>query len=166
MKTSLIITVLLGLLHFGCVNTAQTPPDASVYSFLIDELAYPLPPPPPPKEGDTISVFSQDLWDSLKRKKIKIAIVPESMIIRKSAIINTPSEYKLLFNNEHNVKTSFDIKSITSAIGHSIVLADKSNFSQSIEYKECDLLFEFSNIFYNEEQNKALIEVAVSSSRL
>ena len=167
MKTGFIIAVLLGLLHFGCINTtAETSPDTNVYSFLIDELAYALPPPPPPEEGDTISVMNQDLWDSIKRIKVKVAIVPELSIINSSPLSNTPSEYRLIFNDAHNVKKSFDVNALTSSIGHEIVLADTSKIRESIEFQDFDLLFEFSNIFYNEDQTKALLEVAVSSSRL
>ncbi|AKA36537.1 hypothetical protein [Flagellimonas lutaonensis] len=133
---------------------------------IIDKLSY-VQPPPPPNTNDAIYGISDTMVDSIGRMKLKVAIYPiMGNEMEKSSIDKIPNEYQDLLKPEMEILHLENVKGLESKKGHTIMLADTQQLKKSMEFKNFDLLYNFSRIRFDENYTKAIFEVGVSRSRL
>lgn len=164
MKKKLIFVFCCILLGCG-PNGNQKLPDERIMSAMVDKYAFPLPPPPPINREE--SALSKEIIDSLLSLKLKVAIYPVMEgIINESELNKIPKGYQKLLDPGLTALQIDDINEITSKKNHVIVLADTVELKKSKDFKNYDLLFRFSRIWYNKEKTMAVFELGVSRSRL
>ena len=166
MKLSLFFLIIY-LLNYGCISDSPVlgKNEREIISFMIDKVAYPMPNPPDIDHNDTI--ISQDLVDSLLKSKIKVAIFPSMpSLINIPEMMEIPEEYLELIDLEKSDVFINEIEGISSLKGHEISLADTVELQKSKEFKNHDLVVNFSRIYIDEDGARAIFELGVSRSRL
>ncbi len=143
----------------------------NLISYVIDKYAKALPPAPPLPE-DTISSWelSKETIDSVLNVKLDIAIYPilEKPFLHKEVKIEIDKEYNDLIRDFSSIEGSHNIPimPINKKSRHQVVLADTLILKKSKDWKEYDLLFQFSNISFNENFDKAAAAIGISRSAL
>lgn len=166
-----IIYIICFLSFFSCKIDKDSKLDNKIdlISSVVEEFSFPVPPPPPPNLNDV--EISPKIIDSLKKVKMNIAIHP---ILFKPDLNNNiklekiEKPFKELFNQLqklNSVKID-NIKSINAKSRHFVVLADTIILKQSRDWKEYDIVYNISNISFNEEFDKAVCLIGVSRSAL
>ncbi|WP_282159628.1 hypothetical protein [Ulvibacterium marinum] len=161
---SLILTSLLFI--SGCKQTAKIhDPDKELISWIVDEIAFPLPPPPPIESKDAIIL--KRIVDSLLSIKLIVAVYPVmDATIENSELKNIPNGFQELIDTIPDTKYITTTEGIKSQKGHTIVLPDTTKMKDSYDFNDFDLLFNFSKIWYNRGGTRAIFEVGVSRSGL
>lgn len=141
-------------------------------SYVIDKYAKALP-PAPPLPGDTISNWelSKETIDSIRNVKLDIAIYPilEKPFLNKEVNLEkVDDEFNDLIKNFPTIEASqkIPIMAIDKKSRHDVVLADTLILKKSRDWKEYDLLFQFSNVSFNENFDKAVATIGISRSAL
>ncbi len=134
-----------------------------IMGLIIDKNAKAI--PPPPKFG-TIEEVDEKLLDSIVNLPLKVAIYPiMSDIDLRTINMTIPYEYREIVQINSKI-SSFELSNISSKKGHYLFLADSSAVKRDKEYKDFDLLFNFSSICFNKERTRAIVEIGVSRSAL
>ena len=128
-------------------------------------------PPPPIFKGDSIvTVIDKKTIDSLKRVSLNIGVYP----IVNSLVFNDDNMSSVSGENNKAKKRVFkiylkdriSIKTINKLSQHNIILADTIVINKSKDWKEYDLLYDFSKISFNTNLSSAKISVGISRSTL
>ncbi len=110
----------------------------------------------------------QKTVDSLLKIKMTIAIYPimEGGVDR-FGLKKIPGEFKRLVDATGccNIEIK-SVEGILSSKNHSIILADTVELKKAYDFENFDLLYWFSEIWYNRKKTKAVFEVGISRSRL
>lgn len=159
------ITYLLTIILCCCTPKKDEGYEKSeIISFMIDKLAFPLIPPPP--ENDFSMEFNKKLIDSLNKTKLKIGLYPIlSSSLKDFESLGIPKEYNYLTKKDLQ-KGLISVSNIKSKKGHQIILVDTLQLRKTVDFDDIDLLFHFSNIYFNETKDRALFELGISTSRL
>ncbi|WP_422081872.1 hypothetical protein [Ulvibacterium sp.] len=99
------VLTLAGLLVVsGCKQTAKIhDPDKELISWIVDEIAFPLPPPPPIESKDTI--IPKRIVDSLLSVKLIVAIYPVmDATMEKSGLKDIPNGFQELIDTIPDTK--------------------------------------------------------------
>ncbi len=138
-------------------------------SYIINTKGYALPPP----HSDTINGWnmSQKTIDSVLNVSLNVAIYPilgKSNLNKKVNIEHLEEEYKDLIKKSSIIQEGeiVFIKEINEKSRHNVILADTIILKKSKDWKEYDLLFNFSNLSFNKEFDKATVVVGISRSSL
>ncbi len=173
-KHFLSIVLIVGL-FFNC-KTDQANHDedmvTEVLVFLIEAKAIPLPSPPKPSNKSSSDwQISQHVIDSLKKVNLRVAIYPELTkpnVSLKFNQLNIPKGYNEIIRQFHSLakRKNIPIKSINQNSRHEVFLADTLILNNSKDWKDFDILFQFSNIAFNKSFDKAAFTVGISQSSL
>lgn len=170
MQVDLRITFLLIQLfwfsncHAREANEQKTKNTKTLISERINKI---VPPPPPPPIGEKVDEFPQEVYDSLAKLPLKIAVYPiMEAIIYERLSDRVPEQYKLLIEKGSKENEKIRIQEISNQKGHEIFLADTLRLKESKEYEDFDFLIHFSQIYYNKKFTKAVFEYGLSRSAL
>lgn len=152
-------------MFYSCSPETGVPREnLEIISFMINTLAFPL--IPPPSENDFSMEFNKKLIDSLNKTKLKIGLYPILSSSHKDfESLGIPKEYNYLTKKDLP-KYQISVSNIKSKKGHHISLVDTHLLRKSIDFDDINLLFHFSNIYFNETKDRALFELGISTSRL
>lgn len=146
-----------------CNKSELTSNDRDIIASIIDKTARPL--PPPPKQGTNDTIMSNKLIDSLKNVKLRVGIHPLMKVdIEKSGLKKTPVEFKSLVNGSLKSKYLYSLNGLKSNKGNIPIVADTLTLKNTCDFENFDLLFNFSRIWYDKTEKKAILEVGVSRS--
>ncbi len=139
--------------------------DYKIISKIIDEFTYPLAPPPLIGSADTI--IPKAKLDSLLRIKMVVAIDPamESSINKKGSD-DMAKTFESIIDTSLPSKIIKNIDEILSEKEHLVKLADTVDFKESYDFEQFDVLYNFSRIWYNKDETRAVFEVGISRSKL
>lgn len=132
---------------------------------MVDHKAKPLPPQPSNLNiKDTkASRISKNVLDSLNSVKLKIAIFPTFHNLKdyeiekkgpKGINIKNPQDFNLL------------IGKINSDKGHNIIIANTTELEKSVDFKDFDLLFNFSKFYFSNDNQYVFFVLGISRSKL
>lgn len=166
LKISLLCPFILSVLLLACKTQSKDVDrnDRMIISTIIDQFSMPLPPYLKPETTDTVIV--KKTVDSLNRIQMYIALYPIMENTMDSGVIKKlPKEVGTLLNKSLSSKLLESTKGIISRKGHRIQLADTVGLKKSYDFTSFDLLFNFSRIFYDDQEKTAIVEVGISRSR-
>lgn len=159
--------IALGIVLFSC-NTERTIPRNEIIGLMIDKYARKLPVPPALDE-----VAEREKKDSTCYYRDSTQI---GMIIALHPILDSkvdhrglnkiPKEYAEFVDVQRPPGHLESVREIGSTKGHNLIIADIHELSKSIAFSNFDMLFHFSNIWFNEENTKAVFELGISRSGL
>ncbi len=161
-STGLVIILLLSCITSWSQTDAYEEHKNEVISFMIDKMAYPLPPPPPP--GDTLQRIPQRVIDSMNKIKVDIGLYPVMRDL-KEVHKSVPEEYTSLVKPKEGLEIT-SLKGLQSKKGHYLQIADTNRLKMQIDHLDFLWLFNFSKIYFNEDYTKAIFEMSMSTSGL
>ncbi len=157
------ILVLVCFLLTSCATSNCN----EIYYVAINKKVKPLPSVPPPTFGDTTSVISERVLDSITRVPMKIAVKYHKIDFNFGNEVMTLSE-KFDSDKIHYFISDDEInfKEIKARPSLSFTLLSGNYLKNKLTFEEYDGVLQVSDVKYNEEKDEGLVIIAYSNEKL